>query len=219
MGLAGKLRWTTHKIFRECVRQGKDAVQGWAARGRAGWEDVQDAARPGQPAKISGKQAAKHRRVIENDPSVTLARLAAQYWVVRQTIVNTAHPSGLTPVRCSADSGSARSRRWPGRCGRQSNRAGWPRGHNTETGQASRCSAAGHHQTLLQLALTPQVSHAGYPHRLPEGSTRPGVCLRQIKGPAGNVLKVYAEFIYCYRGNIHRRTEAMLNVDGKMTKY
>ena len=94
MGLASKLGWTNHKILRECKWLGKDCVQRWAARGRAGWDCADDAERTGCPLKITGPKARQLRCALMNKRFVTPARLAAKFDVDPRTIRNTAHRLG-----------------------------------------------------------------------------------------------------------------------------
>ena len=102
MGLASKLHWTNHKILRECAWLGKDMVQRWAARGRAGWQDASNAERPGRPPIISGAKAKRLQRALANKRFATPARLAAKFGASKWTLRRSARREKLVPVKVSA---------------------------------------------------------------------------------------------------------------------
>jgi transposase len=66
-------------------------IEHWAAKGRAGCQDVGDAPRPGRPHAISPKSQKRLKTKLRAKRFVTPARLALEFGCTARTIRNTAH--------------------------------------------------------------------------------------------------------------------------------
>lgn len=99
MGLASKLGWTNDHIRRKCRWLGKDAIQRWAQRGRAGWECADDEEREGRPRKLDKRDQRKLRLLLQNQRHATPAKVAAKLECAPMTVHREAKRLGLVPVK------------------------------------------------------------------------------------------------------------------------